>query len=274
MRKYIKKKSMKKKIRKVIPIWHFENLLRYDNIYHYVSSREGGVSKGKHTSLNISYSVGDDPQNVAKNRKRLAEELDVTVDKLIYPEQVHGDNIRVIQKHEEVEEAIKETDGLITQVPNIYISIQLADCVPLLFFDPENKVIGVAHAGWKGTVKQIAIKMIEKFKNEFQSNPENILAGIGPSIGPENYEVGSDVIKEVKKQFWNDSSYVLHEKEGGKAHFNLWKANRIQMQQMGVPPKNIEDSHQCTYRDNEFFFSARRIGVNCGRFGAGIMLKN
>ena len=264
---------MKKKIRKVIPIWHFENLLRHKEIYHYTSSREGGVSKGKYATLNISYNVGDDPQNVIKNRQRLAAELDITVDKLIYPEQVHSDNIKIIRDPEEVEEEIKETDGLITQVPNIYISVQTADCVPLLFYDPVNRVIGVAHAGWKGTVKHIAKKMVEIFREKFKCNPENILAGIGPSIGPDSYEVGKDVITQVKTQFGVDSEYILHEKEDGKAFFDLWKANRIQMHQMGIPPENIEDSHMCTFIDHEFFFSARQSGTDCGRFGAGIMIK-
>jgi YfiH family protein len=265
---------MKKKIRKVIPIWHFENLFKEKDVYHYTSSREGGVSTGKHSSLNLSYNVGDDPQNVSKNRKRLAEELKITIDKLIFPEQVHGSNIRIINSHEEVEEEIPGTDGLITQVPNIYISVLTADCVPLLFYDPVNKVIGAAHAGWKGTVKHIARKMVEKFREEFKSNPENILAGIGPSIGPDSYEVGKDVIKEVKAKFGVDSGYVLHEKDDGKAMFDLWKANRIQMHQMGIPPENIEDSHMCTYTDHEFFFSARQSGNDCGRFGNGIMIKD
>ncbi len=264
---------MKKKIRKVIPVWHFENLLKHKNIFHYISSREGGVSDGKHSSLNLSFNAGDDSQNVETNRKRLAAELDVTWDKLIFPQQVHSNNIKIIRKPEEVEKEIKETDGLITQVPDIYISVLTADCVPLLFFDTSKEIIGVAHAGWKGTVKHMARKMVDTFKKEFKSNPENILVGIGPSIGPDKYEVGRDVIQEVKTSFGVDSPHVLYEKEDGKALFDLWKANRIQLEYEGIPYENIEIAHMCTYTDNEFFFSARQMGTDCGRFGAGIMLK-
>jgi hypothetical protein len=115
--------------------------------------------------------------------------------------------------------------------------------------------------------------MLDTFRSEFKSNPENILVGIGPSIGPDHYEVGSDVIREVKAKFGVDTPHILHEKENGKAFLDLWKANRIQLEREGIPSENIEDSHLCTYRDHEFFFSARQSGTDCGRFGTGIMIR-
>lgn len=265
---------MKKKISNVIPIWQFDHLSKDSSILHYTSGREGGLSSGTFESLNISLSVSDDPENVIENRKRLAAELEMSPDKFIFPEQTHSDHIKVIQSPEEVREEIKDTDGLITNQKDICISVLTADCVPILFYDPVRRVIGAAHAGWRGTVSMLARKMIETFKSEFNSRPSDILVGIGPSIGPDTYEVGEEVIIGIKSSFGSESNLVLNEKDNNKAYLNLWKANRILLEHMRVPPENIEKALLCTYTDDEFFFSARRLGKDCGRFGTGIMLKS
>ncbi|MFO8236298.1 MAG: peptidoglycan editing factor PgeF [Bacteroidales bacterium] len=258
---------------KNIPLWRFEHLLQHEEISHYVSSREGGVSAGNYATLNLGYTSGDVQESVDENRNRLATALGITDNNLVFPQQIHSSNIYLISDTENIQGKIRETDGLLTQKPGLYLSVLTADCVPVIFFDPAVKAIGVAHAGWRGTVQNITGKMIDRFMEEFNSNPVDILAGIGPSIGPEVYEVGTNVIEAVHKQFGDNAKYLLREKGSGKAYLDLWKANRIQLEGKGVPANHIETAAICTYTNYIQFFSARRLGIQCGRFGAGIMLK-
>lgn len=256
-----------------LPLWQFEHLLQYSEISHYVSSREGGVSEGEYATLNLGYTSGDYPGHVTENRRRLAEAMDTSTGSFFFPEQVHGNNIKLINSPEDLQYDLKATDGMLTQIPGICISVLTADCVPVIFFDPKVKAIGVAHAGWKGTVQDITGKMIERFVEEFYSNPADILAGIGPSVGPEVYEVGTDVIAAVHHKFSDKAMHVLYETGNGKAYLDLWRANHIQLEEKGVPANNIETAAICTYTHYKQFFSARKLGVQCGRFGTGIMLK-
>ena len=264
---------MQKTIHKRIPVWQFENFLEFSSVLHYISGREGGVSDRYFDSLNLSFSVSDDSENVGENRQRLANELQINPNKFLFPWQTHSDNIKIILNPEGKRDNLANTDGIITNVPGICISVLTADCVPLIFYDPSKQVIGAVHSGWRGTVKGIAGKMVQTFITEFNSKPSDILVGIGPSIGPDVYEVGKDVVEEVKKTFGKESELILNEKKNKKAYLNLWKANRILLEHKRIPPENIEKAYICTYTDHEYFFSARRLGKDCGRFGAGIMLK-
>ena len=258
---------------RIVPLRFFNHLNQYGNILHFVSSREGGVSPGIYHSLNLSYTAGDDTDNVTENRKRLAEELDITPAHLIFPGQSHSANIRVIKDFEEVNERITETDALITEIHEVCISVLVADCVPLLFYDPDNQVVAAAHAGWRGTVQSIAVKVVEEMKRTFGSDPSAILAGIGPSIGPDSYEVGENVVQEVTRNIHLDEKKVLLYPTGGKAHLDLWAANRMQLEYAGLDPLHIEEARIDTYQAHERFFSARRLGNPCGRFAAGIMIR-
>ena len=264
---------MQKTIYKSLPVWRFKQFLKFSSVLHYISGREGGVSEGNFDSLNLSFSVSDDNKNVKENRQRLANGLQIDTNDFLFPWQTHSDNIKVILNNEEKRNNLTDTDGIITNVPGICISVLTADCVPLIFYDPLKQVIGVVHSGWRGTVKGIAGKMVQTFIWEFNSKPSDILVGIGPSIGPDVYEVGKDVIEGVKDSFGNESEFILKETRKDKAYLNLWKANRLLLEQAGVPQENIEKAYICTYTDQEYFFSARRLGNDCGRFGAGIMLK-
>jgi YfiH family protein len=264
---------MIKNIHEIAPLRFFSHLNQDEDILHFVSSRGGGVSKGIYHSLNLSYTAGDDREYVTENRKRLAEELGITPAHLVFPGQSHSANVRVIRSEEEIKEGISETDALITQLPQVCVSVLVADCVPLLFYDRENRVVAAAHAGWRGTVQSIAVKVIETMKKEFGSDPSAILAGIGPSIGPDSYEVGENVIGEVKTNMHMDPDTVLLNPSDQKAHFDLWAANRQQLVYSGVQSNHIEEARIDTYQTHELFFSARRLGNPCGRFAAGIMKK-
>jgi YfiH family protein len=264
---------MIKNIHEIAPLRFFSHLYRYDDILHYVSSRGGGVSKGIYHSLNLSYTAGDDRENVAENRKRLAEELGITPAHLVFPGQNHSANIRIIRSEDEVKEGITRTDALITQLPQICISVLVADCVPILFYDPEKKVVAAAHAGWRGTVESLAVKVVETMKREFISDPATILAGLGPSIGPNSYVVGDEVIRAVKSNIHLDPEQVLLDNQGSKARFDLWAANRMQLEYSGLQSNHIEEARIDTYSACELFFSARKLGNPCGRFAGGIMIQ-
>jgi len=264
---------MIKNIHEIAPLRFFSHLNQYEEILHFVSSRGGGVSKDIYYSLNLSYTAGDDAEHVTENRKRLAEELGITPAHLVFPGQSHSANVQVIRSEDEVKDGITGTDALITQLPQVCVSVLVADCVPLLFYDPDNRVVASAHAGWRGTVQSIAVKVIETMKNEFGTDPSVVLAGIGPSIGPDSYEVGENVISEVKTNMHMDPDTVLLNPSGQKAHFDLWAANRQQLHYSGVQSNHIEEARIDTFAASELFFSARKLGNPCGRFGAGIMKK-
>jgi YfiH family protein len=147
--------------------------------------------------------------------------------------------------------------------------MRFADCVPLFFVDPVKQAVGIAHAGWQGTIKKVASKTVEAFKNNFGSNPEDIMVGIGPSIGPDHYTIRDDVIQQVKEGFPDRWTEILLNHQG-EVHFDLWKANQINLEMTGVT--QIEISRICTGCNNQEWFSHRAENGKTGRFGAVIGL--
>ncbi len=262
---------MKKVVRHNVPLWQFENLSQYPEIGHYVSGREGGKSFGALGSLNLSYKVNDVPENVSENRKRLADALSVTPGNLIFPVQTHSNHVRVVGKDTGLEE-LEDTDAIITNTPGLLISVQSADCVPVLLYDPVQKAAAAIHAGWRGTMAQIVHHTVEKMKTVFGSAPDNLIAAIGPSIGEEVYQVGPEVIEAVV-QVYGTKEGIISREAGGKGFCNLWEANRIQLLRQGIKAENIEVAGICTYRYADQFFSARHSNHTAGRFAAGVVLK-
>jgi polyphenol oxidase len=215
--------------------------------------------------------TGEPETNAVNNRNHLAEILRIKARQLVFPRQTHScyvDNLTGIPDHE-----LKETDALVTDIPGICLCIQTADCVPLLLYDPAAKVAGAVHAGWRGTVDLIAGKAVEKMSRIYGSQPQDILVAIGPSIGPEQYEVGNEVAEAVYKNISN-AEKTLHKGIRGKYHLNLWEANRQILLAYGILPDNIEILGKCSYTENEHFYSARREGIDTGRIVSGIMLKS
>lgn len=262
-----------------IKLWHFENLLRYADITHFVSTRHGGSSVPPFNSLNLGLSSGDNPVRVMENRRRLAEVLGFNVESIITSWQVHEDTVRVITRESIAEDASyckipKATaDAMITDVPHVCITVIIADCVPILYYDPTKKAIGIAHAGWKGTVKGITRKVVKSLGENFGSAPKDIIAGIGPSIGPCCYQVGPEVVEIVNKVFDKPEELIKKTDSKGRGLFDLWEANRRELIDAGIPEENIEISEQCTKCNHNTFFSYRYQGAKSGRLAAGIMLK-
>lgn len=205
------------------------------------------------------------------NRQKLAKVLDLDARQLIFPMQTHTCSVARLSGIPTKE--LQDTDALITDKPGICLCIQTADCVPLLMYDPVKNVVAAIHAGWRGTVGLIVKEVVQKFKYHYSSSSKNIRVIIGPSIGPEKYEVGNEVIDAVIKFIPNPNmSLIKH--PSGKYNFNLWEANRQILLKCGVLNENIDISGYCTFLGKEYFFSARREGIETGRLVSGIMLVN
>jgi hypothetical protein len=213
--------------------------------------------------------TGDSPEIFENNRLLLAEILMIKPEQLVFPRQTHTNCVAEISGIPENE--IKETDALITNKAGICLCVQTADCVPVLLFDTVKNAIAAVHAGWKGTVKKIAGVAVQKMVQNYGSSPKDIIAAIGPSIGPEIYEVGDEVVEEVRKSI-PDSDNLLHKNSSGKFHLNLWDANRQILLGKGLHEKNIEILGECSFTKNHKYFSARKEGVETGRMVSGIMI--
>jgi len=213
--------------------------------------------------------TGDSPEIYTENRKQLAEKLGIEVSNLVFPRQTHTDCVAEIDGIPECE--ITQTDALVTNLKGIGICVQTADCVPILLFEPETKVIAAVHAGWRGTVKKIAAAAVQKMSNKFGSHPATIIAAIGPSISQAIYEVGSEVTEAVLNTIPNAET-TIHLKPTGKNHVDLWEANRQVLIESGLLPENIEILGECSFSENSKYFSARKEGADTGRMVSGIML--
>ena len=251
---------------------HFDKL----SIKHGISSRLGGTSSHPFTSLNLALHTGDKDKQVLANRLLFCKAVGVVADDIVTAEQIHTDRILVVTKEhigkgaKKYSESIGATDALITNAPGIPLMLCFADCVPVLIVDPVQRVIGIAHAGWKGTLDKIAQKTISAMQTHFGTIPQQCLVGIAPSIGPCCYEVDDVVINRLKRQFDNWEQFVRPNKE--KWYLDLWQANRIQLEQIGVQSNNIVVSKVCTACNKELFFSYRGDNGCTGRMGAVIVL--
>ena len=254
-----------------LTLFQFQNLASQTGISHFVSSRSGGVSNGDTGELNLSFRVEDKPENVKENRRKLAQALQVRPELLFFPAQTHSCNIKLV-KAETKQEDLEDTDALITDTPGICIAVMSADCVPILLYDTKNRVGAAIHAGWRGTVSKIAAKTIVMMQEKFSTMPENILAGIGPSICREAYEVGEDVIAEVENSYSSTGDILFSSLIPGKAYLDLWNANKLQLIDSGIPENSVEVSEICTFKNSDLFFSARKSKNKTGRFAAGIII--
>jgi len=219
--------------------------------------------------------TSDVPDHVLINRALLAQATGIAKEQFLYASQVHSGDVKIIDKSA-IEKGVlnqnPRTDATITNLPGICLMVMVADCVPVLLFDQVKNVSAVIHAGWRGTVHQITSNTIQAMIKHFGCDPADILAGIGPSIGPCCYEVGDDVRDFVEQSFGTTEGYLVRKNNSPKPHFDLWYANHKQLTDQGVKPENIETSELCTRCHSETFFSSRASGGVTGRFAAGICI--
>jgi YfiH family protein len=253
----------------------FENLGRISNLTHFITTRSGGVSISPYNSLNLGLHTSDNSDQVLINRALLAEEAGIEKEKFLYASQVHSGDVKIIDSTA-IENGVliqnPRTDATITALPGICLMVMVADCVPVILFDPVKRVSAVIHAGWRGTIHQITSNTIHALVKHFECDPADILAGIGPSIGPCCYEVGEDVRDFVAQSFGTTEGYLIRKDNSFKSHFDLWYANHKQLTDYGVKPENIENSGLCTRCHPDTFFSSRASSGITGRFAAGICI--
>ena len=243
---------------------------QWQSLSHGIFTRLGGVSGGHWTSLNVGSNNGDDCAAVGENHQRMYGAANVRGDRATTTWLVHGTDVVVVDAPPNGRSWLAKADGMITDQPDLPLVMRFADCVPLLMYDTQKPAIGLGHAGWRGTVSGMAAKMVEAMQNAYGSSPADIQVAIGPAISRANYQVGSEVVDEAQKYYGEASGVVWHDPNDGAAYLDLWLANQLDFQRMGV--ENVKVLRLCTYDNTDEFFSHRAEQGKTGRFGAVISL--
>lgn len=264
------------------------------DIVHVFTTRVGGVSEGYFASLN--FKKDDNLLHVLENYGRVAQIFQRDINNFVTTDQTHTTNIRVVNRKDKgkgvtIPRDYSDVDGLITNEKNLILSCFTADCVPILFYDPQRKVIGAVHSGWRGTVERIGERAVQIMYKEFQCDLKDIKVAIGPSICKGCYEISEDVAKRFKEGYWGDlqnkliceklydtglypeKDWLTSGKEENKYQLDLWLANLVLLCRAGVLPENISVTDVCTCCNSDYLFSHRATGGNRGNLGAFIMLK-
>jgi len=243
----------------------------YPNLTHAIFTRQGGYSQAPFDTLNLGSSVGDDPQAIKKNYEQVYQVTHITPEQTVSCHLIHSADVLTINQANQ-QRLMGKADGLVTGTPNIYLSMRFADCTPLIFFDPARGAVGLTHAGWRGTMQDMAGATVRMMVKQFDCRPGDMIAVIGPAIGPCCYEVGPEVMAAATENFEDSASlFTRWNGKANHAHFNLWEANRRQLAAAGV--QQIIQSELCTACRTDQFFSHRAEQGRTGRFGVIIGLR-
>ena len=248
-----------------LSLFQFDQMMRHPDCQHGIFTRGSGFSSPPFQSLNTSYGVGDDPVHVKRNRQAIQSSLNAQ--RMVFARQVHGVDILTISRHNErkVLQGAKSppvVDALVTDLRRCYLTVQVADCQPVLLYDTGRKVVANVHAGWRGSIRNILGRTVRTMQDAFQCDPDDIIAGIGPSLGPCCAEF-RHYRQEIPSEFWRYKD--------GNHHFDFWAISRDQLVAAGLRSGNIHLSGLCTRCHPELFFSYRGEGVT-GRFAAVVGL--
>jgi hypothetical protein len=242
----------------------------YPGLTHAIFTRQGGLSQPPFNTLNLSISVGDDPATVQTNFERACQAVAVPPQQTVSCPLIHSADVITITATNR-QRVVGQADGLITTEPNTYLFMRFGDCTPLILFDPVRSAVGLAHAGWRGTMKDAAGATVRAMVKKLRCQPQDIVAVIGPTIGPCCYEVGPEVINAAHQALADpDGLFTRRNGRADKAYFDLWEANRRQLLASGV--KQVINSGLCTACRTEQFFSNRAEKGHTGRFGVVIGL--
>jgi len=250
-----------------------------------VTARSGGVSAGPYATLNLSFSVGDDPGRVLENRRRLAAALGAGPGDFVFARQVHGAGVRVVTRADRgsgafsLDDAVDGTggvggaDALVTTSPEVVLAILTADCVPIVLHDPAAGVLACVHAGWRGTVAGVTAAAVAALQ-DLGTRPSDVIAGIGPAIGADRYQVGPDVHEAVSRSFGPAASAFIRPDPSAPARWllNLPSANRHALREAGVPGPRIHTTDLVTGPAPGYFFSDRTARP-CGRLALAARLR-
>ena len=260
-----------------IPVIQYQSLIDTGCVDHGFSTRLGGVSNGVFSSMNLSYTRGDDRSSVTENFKRFTTAINMDWHKIVSTDQTHTANVRVVTEQDAGHGIIRakeyfDIDGQITNVPGLPLISYHADCVPLFFVDPIKKAIGLSHSGWKGTVARIGENTVRLMQEHYGSDPKDILCVIGPSICQKCYEVSEDVAKAFEKEF-RITERLIYMKPNDKYQLNLWEANYQVLIDAGITPEHITITEWCTGCHPDLLWSHRKSGNERGSLAAFICLK-
>jgi YfiH family protein len=233
-------------------------------------TRLGGHSRPPWQSLNTGHTVGDVPAAVDANHRAICEALGITTGQLVSPHQVHGSRVVAVGPRD-CGRVIECADALITDSPGVVLMLRFADCVPVWLYDPLRRAVGLAHAGWRGMVAGVATATVRAMQATYGCQPPDLVAGVGPAIGPCCYEVGADVVEAVGGAFSGGQEAMLERRGAGKWHLDLWLAVRQQLAHAGVA--EIEVARVCTACHTEEWFSHRAERGRTGRMGALVALQ-
>jgi len=252
----------------------FEESPGSDTLAHAVLTRHGGQSRPPYATLNLGHLVGDDPAAVEANHVRVYAALGLRRERVVTVHQVHGDHVVRATLADgggcaEGGSLIPATDALISDTPGLALLLRFADCVPVLFYDPVRRAVGLAHAGWQGTLKGIAGKTALAMQTILGCRASDLRTGIGPSIGPCCCEMGPEVLAQFRAAYANLDAF-LTPTTADKARLDLWRLNAWQLEQAGVT--QIEVAGACTVCQRHDYFSHRGENGVTGRFGAVIGL--
>ena len=273
------KPHMRIKENKGVTWLSYQAFEQFPDIVHAFSTRLGGVSQGIYSSMNLSFTRGDEDAAVHENYRRLAEAVGFSAEDIVTSDQTHTANVRVITEEDRGNGITKprpytDVDGMVTNVPGLVLATFYADCVPLYFLDRKRRAIGLAHSGWRGTVNRMGQAVLSAMEKEYGTDPADVTACIGPSICQDCYEVGEEVIAEFAAAFREEHHPALfYKKENGKYQLDLWEANRIVLREAGVPETGISVTDICTHCNPELLFSHRTAADRRGNLCAFLCLK-
>ncbi|WP_099467665.1 peptidoglycan editing factor PgeF [Konateibacter massiliensis] len=262
-----------------VPYLFFKNIDETNQVIHGFSTKLGGVSKEHLSSMNLSYTRGDDEENVNENYRRITKAMGVEYESLVLSQQTHTTNVRTVTRADRGKGIVRErdyedVDGLITNEAGVTLVTFYADCVPLYFVDPVHHAIGLSHSGWRGTVNKMGKKTVERMQEEYGSNPKDMIAAIGPSICIDCYEVSREVIDEFEKNFGPEIiDKICYRKKNGKYQLDLWEINRYVLMEAGILEEHISVSAICTCCNQEIFYSHRATQGMRGNLAAFLALK-
>ncbi|HEX3039120.1 MAG TPA: peptidoglycan editing factor PgeF [Caproiciproducens sp.] len=266
-------KNMNFHINSEVAYLTFPSLEGFSFIRHAFSTRIGGVSKNEYASMNLNFGRGDSDENVTENLRRFCGAAGFYYHTLVASSQDHHTFIRRVGSENYGNgiwkpKDMQSVDGLITNEPNVTLVTYYADCVPLFFIDPENRAIGLVHAGWRGTVAQIGRETITAMQREFGSSPHSLFAAVGPSIGPCCFEVDAPVYEEFRRLTELNPREFITDDGNGKYHIDLWEANRRILMNAGIPQNQISVAGLCTQCNSDWLFSHRASGGKRGGLAA------
>lgn len=259
------------------PVLQFPSIARTGIVRHCFTTRAGGVSSGIFSTLNLSFTRGDDPEAVRENYRRVAASLGADYEKIVCSDQTHTTNVRVVTEEDAGKGVIRprdytDVDGMITNVPGLVLAAFFADCVPLYFVDPVHRAIGLSHSGWRGTSARMGRETLLRMRETYGTKPQDVICAIGPSICQDCYEVSEDVAEVFRNEFSGYEEEILLDKKNGKYQLDLWRANEIVLLEAGVQQKHLSVTDLCTCCNPKLLFSHRASHGKRGNLGAFLSL--